>query len=690
MNAAPAAPTTPDLAPRRSFFARAIDAAAKFVEVSATTFTLIVLAVAALTCLANQIASITHLYPLDYGEAPLIDQAMRLVRGQNIYRADISTPPFTLSNYPPLYIVALAPFVWLFGPTFTAGRAISAICAWVVVVCIALIVRRHTQSKFAAVAAGLTFAAIPYVARWSSFARIDLLALAFSMIALVVLTNTSITQKRLVVGGLLLVASIYTRQSYALAAPLAAFVWLFVNVNRRKAITLALIVGVTCGLLFLLLNIATSGGFYFNIVTANINEWSAERMWWNFGNLYVAAPVLIAMSLFSLLLFWKRKNVWSLTTPYLIGALISALTIGKIGSNVNYFLELCAAFGFAVGAVISWVRTWSRSRFVSIASLALLSFQAIGLAKVTLEAEAPIVRERKSQDDDLIWLHNIVLQSDGEVLADEYMGMLTLSNKPLILQPFEVTQLANAKVWDQTSLVNDINAKKFSHILIHDPGGYPIFKERWTPEMLDAVRAAYRIKQKLANTWVYVPAEKLDTPTLKPTPLKCEDAKWLLPSDAQLGVRWNDLGALHFFGRGTVGKMEVRAVADGLLTRRSDWNDRVAIQHDDPLNPGKKIWTVYANMASGTGKDSFVFSDFALGVENVPVKAGQIIGYQGSYSGQGLPMWMNVLFSVVPSDDFGGLPDNYEQLSVNLNPYLGVGIRPFHETLDTQFVKCGK
>ena len=37
--------------------------------------------------------SVAYPYSLDYGEAPLIDQAVRLSRGENIYRPDISTPP---------------------------------------------------------------------------------------------------------------------------------------------------------------------------------------------------------------------------------------------------------------------------------------------------------------------------------------------------------------------------------------------------------------------------------------------------------------------------------------------------------------------------------------------------------------------------------------------------------------------
>ena len=93
---------------------------------------LIFSAVALIFCLAYQFVAVTYRYSLDYGEAPLVDQAMRLASGQNIYRADISTPPYTISNYPPLYVALVAASVKLLGPSqsFFVGRIISILSTW--------------------------------------------------------------------------------------------------------------------------------------------------------------------------------------------------------------------------------------------------------------------------------------------------------------------------------------------------------------------------------------------------------------------------------------------------------------------------------------------------------------------------------------------------------------------------------
>jgi 4-amino-4-deoxy-L-arabinose transferase-like glycosyltransferase len=150
-------------------------------DVSKTIFILFS-AVGLTLCLAYQSLAIPHRYSLDYGEAPLVDQAMRLASGQNIYQADISDLPYTISNYPPLYVSVLAASVKLFGPsqTFLVGRIISAFSAWIASICIALIIYTLAHDRFAALSAAVIFLAFPFVLYWSPLLRIDMFALALS------------------------------------------------------------------------------------------------------------------------------------------------------------------------------------------------------------------------------------------------------------------------------------------------------------------------------------------------------------------------------------------------------------------------------------------------------------------------------------------------------------------------------
>lgn len=659
---------------------RGIALGGSFLEEAAKIILLVYLSLALAIFLVYEILAVSHPYPLDYGEAPLVDQAMRLIAGQTIYRPDLSLPPYNISNYPPLYVLALVPGVWLFGPNFWVGRVISVLCALGTGALLALIIYTPTQDRTTAAMTGLLFLAIPYVVSWSSLLRIDLLALALSMAGLYVLVRWPAAWWSTLVGALLLVGAIYTRQSYALAAPLAACVWLAVR-DWRRALGLAALVGGLSLALFLVLNTLTRGGFYFNVVTANVNEFGMERLEWNLRRLRDTLPYLLAMGGVSLFIAPAGKaRLWPLLVPYLIGAALSTLTIGKIGSNVNYFLELSAGLALAAGVLLAWSRKCPWLRAVL---LILLALQTAQLMQNTLDEYAEPLKERRESLRALRDLEWIVADADGPVLADEYMGMLTLQGRPLYVQPFEVTQLANAGLWDQTPLLESIRNQEFPLILIHYFPGYQVYQERWTLEMLSAIHQAYAPAEMLADTRVYRPI-RLRTPSDA-----CPGAPWRLPTRDMLVVQWGGLG-LDFFGWGGEKSVPVYAVADGLLTRLPDWNDAVAIQHDDPLRPGQKAWSYYAHMASASGLESYIVRDSPPGSTSVPVVAGQVLGYQGRWSGQPLrPMWMHVRFSVVRAAEDGSSPDEVTAQDVlDLSPYLGISIKAGTEEPGSQPLWC--
>ena len=630
-----------------------------FLEDGAKIMLLMFLSLAVVIFLAHALMAVFHHYPLDYGEAPLVDQAMRLAAGQNIYHPDLSSPPYTISNYPPLYILSMAPYVGLFGPSFLMGRVISTLCGLASAAFLALIIYTDTQDRLAAAITATLFLAIPYVVGWSPLARVDMLALVFSTAGLYVLVRWPTTRRGLVVSALLLVAAIYTRQSYGLAAPLAAFVWLWTHDRRQalrpgsgQALRLAAIVGGTGLGLFLILNALTRGGFFLNVITANVNEFDIETLERHWRDLRELAPILLIFGGAFLFLAPRRVRSWPLLAPYLVGATLSALTIGKIGSNVNYLLELCAALSLVAGALVAWSR---QRRWLHTVLMVLLALQVGQLMQATLKGPVEGLKWRLKPAGALKDLDRLVETADGPVLADEFAGMLTLQNRPLYIQPFEVTQLANAGLWDQSVLLTSIRDQEFPLILIHHFMNWPVYKERWTPEMLSAITENYAPIRFLAETVVFQPRNIEEG---GPANLEaCPGAPWRWPTRGDFGMWWFSKRLL-FMGEGYENTVPVYAVADGLLTRRPDWDGSVAIQHDDPLRPGEKVWSFYGDMAGDEDGGSYVVPDFPPGSEGVPVRKGQLLGYQGRRSGvDGGRIWLHLHFAVVPALEDGSFPD---------------------------------
>jgi 4-amino-4-deoxy-L-arabinose transferase-like glycosyltransferase len=624
-------------------------------------------AAALLVCLRYQLLAIPHPFSLDYGEAPLVDQAMRLSSGQNIYRADLSSPPYTISNYPPMYVSLLTIGVKLFGPdgAFYFGRIISAISAWAAAIFLALIVYSQTRDRIAALSAGLVLLAFPFVVYWSPLLRIDMLALALSLAGLCLLVWKPVTSRGLVGVALLLTAAIFTRQSYGLAAPFAAFVWLVVR-DWRPALKLALLVGGLSLFLFLLLNTLTRGGFFFNIVTANVNEFKMDLLEYNWERVREAALILLYIAGASLILIPRWNPLWTLAAPYLLGATISAATIGKIGSNVNYLMEFCAALSLAAGVVIAWSRAHLPFHTLRAALLVFLAIAVGNMVHKTLDEYMWDLRERRAARTELNELKALVAETPGLILADEYMGMLTLAGRPLVIQPFEVTQLAWAGIWDQTPLLESIRNKEFGAIILYDR---PWVNERWTAEMLDAITQSYSLVDRVAENKIYKAAERAVTATVD----ACPETAWRLPGDGSLGIQLVNDG-IDFFGNAGEGNSPVYAMADGILTRRPEWVDAVAILHEDPLRPGEKVWAFYGGMASAGGTDSFVAEDFPAGTTDIPVKSGQLLGYQGTWSGTPQwPQWVHVFIALVDAHGKSSQLQNITSADLlDPAPYLGL------------------
>jgi len=472
---------------------------------AATAFLLLAQGLAVLLFLRHGWEALAFPYPLNYGEGPLLDQSVRLAAFQNIYRTDLGVAPYVVSNYPPLFMLAQVPFVWLFGPALWYGRLISLLSVSAVALFVGLTLHALTRDRIAAIAGGLIFPAMPYVVRWSSLSRVDSLGLALSWAGLFVVARWPEKRWSVFASALLLVAAVYTRQTYILAAPLAAFVWLVARGQRRRALETAAIAGGAGLIVFALLNIFTGGGFFLNTVTANLNDFRWERVSLNALGAFVACPLLLLGSL-GFLLFAPREDnrSWWLVAPYLAASIPSAVLVGKVGSDVNYLLELSAALGLATGAFIAWQRKRPRLRIALIALLAVQMLALVQSSRVPSGLQNYVIEQR----GEVAQLSRMVARADGPVLTDDYMGLLPQRGRRIYFQPFEMTQLTRDGDWDQRPILEDIQDEKFPLIMIWSPPfAREIKDDRWTARMLEEIHAHYQRTDRIADMVVYRPRE---------------------------------------------------------------------------------------------------------------------------------------------------------------------------------------
>ncbi len=438
-------------------------------------------------------------YQLDYGEAQVVDQAIRISQGKNIYQTDLSIPPYTISNYPPVYMALMAPFQEVFGPNFWSGRLISITSTLISALLIGLIIFELSHNKIASIVAGCTFLLFPTVVYWSLLARIDMTALAFTLVGLWIFIKFPTNYCSLLASTIFLIIAVYTRQSYGFTAPGAITIYLLLKRQWRFLFFFIFCysgLGIT---VFLIANYLTQGGFYFHIIRSNMSPWR------NFSQIsgYILVFFALALVLIYLLLSRKWLNQWLLLVLYVILGLLSTIIVGKVGSQVNYFNEFAVGMAFFLGILVTLANQDKRKQAMSWIILIPLSLWLIYFSNWLV---APILKDRLSPGfrDGFNELRQLIRNTEGDIVIDEYMGALVLENRPIYIQPFDMSQLSRLGLWDQNLFLQDIQKKQFPYIIITKTMP-EIMNDRWTPEMLAAIDQNYNILMYFKNTLVYVP-----------------------------------------------------------------------------------------------------------------------------------------------------------------------------------------
>ncbi len=175
----------------------------------------------------------------------------------------------------------------------------------------------------------------------------------------------------------------------------------------------------------------------------------------------------------------------------------------------------------------------------------------------------------------------------------------------------------------------------------------------------------------------------------------CDGAPFAFPTTGVIFGLWNQSyrpGHIHagldIFSGTEPGITPVYAAYPGYLIRKSDWVSTVIIRiPNDPLQPGRQIWTYYTHMADAQG-NSFVSSEFPPGTSEVFVEAGTFLGYMGNYSGDtNNPTGLHLHFSVVKDDGDGNFLNELEiENTYDPTPYFKMPVN--HRDNPDEFPAC--
>jgi hypothetical protein len=182
-------------------------------------------------------------------------------------------------------------------------------------------------------------------------------------------------------------------------------------------------------------------------------------------------------------------------------------TVGKEGSNVNYFFEVDAAVTLLSGQFLGWVMDRSlrgKNNYPAVlaVSIAALSIQALpGIDAITVALRD---QSRPERDADVT---AFVRSLNGPVYS-ENMTILMRAGKAIPAEPAIITLLTKMSKWDENRMIALVEDGRFAAVLVNtslDNG------ERFTPPVARAIREHYPKQRRFGFNTVYLP-EKAPVP----------------------------------------------------------------------------------------------------------------------------------------------------------------------------------
>jgi hypothetical protein len=308
----------------------------------------------------------------------------------------------------------------------------------------------------------------------------------------------------------LFVLAVFTKQSMY-PAPLACLIPTLL-VRPIRGLLLAGFALLCAALPLAYLAAATNGGFLLNTVAYNLTSLSAARMLeaWS-RNLAQLAP-LAAMALVEAALvvmhvirFGRSEALRRLRAAFehspshrvavvlslnLVLAALQALSVVRVGSNYNYFMDLDLTCGVLAGLFLFRLLRFPGEAGTAGASAAVLLCALMLSATAFPAVLEPLSPTRRTTDrnGEAVYARalQLVRESPGLVYAED-VSLLMAAGKEVPAEAGSVTNLALAGRWDETPFVDMIRQRKFDAIVVANLGA----EERFTPRVRAAILEAY-------------------------------------------------------------------------------------------------------------------------------------------------------------------------------------------------------
>jgi hypothetical protein len=427
----------------------------------ATVALVAVLAHGSWTFASQALAELRSPWSADYGEGCTLAMAA-LLAGHGSYFPALVDYPFLVANYPPVFVSIVALGHRLLGPSLLFPRAVALGATLALVLLVFVVLRRLLGSGSLAAAFALLFGMPWFVTTWSALARVDTLALAFTLAGLAIVLRHGPDAPPWPALACFWLA-FFTKQSMV-AAPLAVLVELALSRDRRFARAAAAYV-LPLAALFALLALATRGRSFEHLLVytaAASYEW--DRMAESYVQFAVIAGPLLLLIGAGLGATWRGERSGRILLLYFGLSLAGLATIAKEGAAQNYFLEPWLATLLAAAAALRALGERA-PRLQLFWPVALALAAAVSHYSYPSLDRLPHALSHPERASEWPALRRLIRETPGPVLS-ENLSLLVLDNRPVLLEPFGIKLLAEHGLVRTDRLVRDCEAGRFPLVVV--------------------------------------------------------------------------------------------------------------------------------------------------------------------------------------------------------------------------------
>lgn len=417
--------------------------------------------------------------PVLYGEGAVAHAGQLLARGADPYGPE-APGTFVAANYPPLVFAivaagaALGPFIGLRLVSVASTLALALLVAW-----------RARASPPRAIALAALFLALFPVQVWGPAHKPDPLAVALAALAVLI---AGPGWGRAVAAGLLGALAIYAKPTAALpvGTVVAYLLWRERATGGRVLFALAVALASLTAAAALAFD---SGGMFQHVVARNALPYVPAN---------AALLVLVGVLFLGALAWVGVVSSNGRMRAYLLGALGVVLLGGRDGATINYLLDLVAASCLAFAPALA--------RSGRTLPPALLAGQlALGLAL----SISGLVSQTGAWADPSRVAHAADLARAAPHLAEDSGVLVANGIEPEVDDLFLWSRLVSLGVI-RDEVTPRVRDGAFATIVAEVPldalDRAPAFeRQRWPPDLVQAVLANYRLERELAGHVRYVP-----------------------------------------------------------------------------------------------------------------------------------------------------------------------------------------